>query len=81
MKKERGMNVAGRETGQEKKQVKKTPLKKPEIYIQSPLGGNITPEEIKAKVPECTESVYVRVDQNKLWWVNGVEYGSVDIWE
>ena len=51
------------------------------IYIQSPLGGNITPEEIRARVPECAETVYVRVDQNKLWWVNGVEYGSVDIWE
>ena len=53
----------------------------PEIYIQSPLGGNITPEEIMAKVPEGIDAVYVRVDQNKLWWVRGVEYGDVDIWE
>ena len=60
---------------------KKKPERKTEICIQSPLGGNITPEEIRAKVPECAEAVYARVDQNKLWWVNGVEYGSVDIWE
>lgn len=60
---------------------KKPRSRETEIFIQSPLGGNITPEEIRAKVPECAESVYVRVDQNKLWWVNGVEYGSVDIWD
>ena len=26
-------------------------------------------------------SVFVRVDQNKLWWIRGDETGSVDIWE
>ena len=39
--------------------------RKMEIYIQSPLGGNITPEEIEAKMPEGAEAVFVRVDQNK----------------
>ena len=43
--------------------------KKMEIYIQSPLGGNITPEE-----------AYVRVDQNLIWWVRGDETGAVEIW-
>ena len=51
------------------------------IYIQSPLGGNITPEEIAAKMPEGAEAVFVRVDQNKLWWIRGEETGSVEIWE
>ena len=55
--------------------------RKLEIYIQSPLGGNITPEEIEAKMPEGAEAVFVRVDQNKLWWIRGDETGSVDIWE
>ena len=55
--------------------------RKMEIYIQSPLGGNITPEEIEAKMPEGAEAVFVRVDQNKLWWIRGEETGSVDIWE
>ena len=62
---------------------KKAPAKKApklEIYVQSPLGGNITPEEIAAKLPEGAESVFVRVDQNKLWWIRGDESGSVDIW-
>ena len=48
-----------------KKPVNKAKAAKLEIIIQSPMGGNITPEEIAAK----------------LWWINGEETGSVDIWE
>ena len=51
-----------------------------EIYIQSPLGGNITPEEIRARLPQGTESCYVRVDQNLIWWVRGDETGAIEIW-
>ena len=49
------------------------------IIIQSPMGGEISIEEIKKKVPEGAE-VYVRVDQNKLWWTTDTEKGSADIW-
>ena len=66
--------------GENGKAGKKTKAKKMEIYIQSPLGGNITPEEIEAKIPEDAECVFVRVDQNKLWWLRNEESGSVDIW-
>ena len=52
----------------------KKPAGKLEIIVQSPMGGNITAEEIAA------ETVFVRVDQNKLWWIKGEETGSVDIW-
>lgn len=52
----------------------------PEIIIQSPMGGNITPADIVSKLPKGVESVFVRVDQNKLWWIKGEETGSVDIW-
>ena len=65
--------------GEEKKPAKKA--LRPVIYVQSPLGGNITPEEIAAKMPEGAEAVFVRVDQNKLWWIRGEETGSVEIWE
>ena len=65
-----------------KKTVKKIQAPDMEIYIQSPMGGNITPEEIRAMMPEGTESCYVRVDQNKIWWLKGDgSTGSVDIWE
>ena len=58
----------------------KKPAGKLEIIVQSPMGGNITAEEIAAKLPEGAETVFVRVDQNKLWWTKGEEKGSVDIW-
>ena len=64
------------------KLVKKVSAPKLEIYIQSPLGGNITPEEVAAKMPEGTEACFVRVDQNKIWWVRGDgETGYVWIWD
>ena len=68
------------ETKVEKK-VSKTKAAKLEIIVQSPMGGNITAEEIAAKIPAGAESVFVRVDQNKLWWIKGEETGSVDIWD
>ena len=58
----------------------KKPAGKLEIIVQSPMGGNITAEEIAAKLPKGAETVFVRVDQNKLWWIRGEETGSVDIW-
>lgn len=76
--------VFGVEVGVEegKKLVKKVSVPKLEIYIQSPMGGNITPEEVAAKMPEGTEACFVRVDQNKIWWVRGDgETGYVWIWD
>lgn len=51
----------------------------PIITIQSPMGGSITSEEILAKVG-AVDAVYVRVDENKAYWVRGDETGSVDLW-
>ena len=68
-----------------KKAPAKAPAKKPEkkldIIIQSPLGGEITPEQIAAKLPKEARDVYVRVDENKLYWVGTEGVGNVDIWE
>ena len=50
-----------------------------QVIIQSPIGGEITPEAILAKVGEA-DTVYVRVDENKAYWVKGEEHGSVDLW-
>ena len=71
--------VEATETKIEKK-VAKAKAAKLEIIVQSPMGGNITAEEIAAKIPAGADSVFVRVDQNKLWWIKGEETGSVDIW-
>jgi hypothetical protein len=43
------------------------------------MGGNITPEEILKKVGTA-DKIYVRVDENKAYWVKGTETGSVDLW-
>ncbi len=51
-----------------------------QLIIQSPYGGNITPEEILAKVGKA-EKIYIRVDENKAYWVRGKETGSVDLWD
>lgn len=62
-----------------KKEVPVADEKKPSVVIQSPMGGSITPEEIIAKVG-MVDAVYVRVDENKAYWVKGEEVGSVDLW-
>ena len=54
--------------------------KSAELIIQSPMGGNITPEEILAKIGKA-DKVYIRVDENKAYWVRGEETGSVDLWD
>ena len=60
---------------------KAAPAKKAvEVIIQSPMGGNITPDEILAKVGKA-DKIYVRVDENKAYWVRGKETGSVDLWD
>lgn len=67
---------------QAKKAVKKSPAKKaaePQVIIQSPLGGEITPFAVLAKVG-TVDKVYIRVDLNKAFWVKGTETGSVDLW-
>ena len=51
----------------------------PKVVIQSPMGGSITPEEIIKKTGPV-DSVYIRVDENKAYWVKGEEAGSVDLW-
>ena len=60
---------------------KKTPAapKAPVVILQSPFGGEITAEEILSKVGSV-DTVYVRIDQNKAYWVKGEENGDVDLW-
>ncbi len=50
------------------------------IIIQSPMGGAISTDEIARKIPKDADSVYVRVDENMLYWVRGKETGAVNIW-
>ena len=70
--------TAAAEVG-EKIEKKAKRAKKAKVVIQSPMGGEITTEDILKKIGEA-ETVYVRVDQNKAYWVKGDETGSVDLW-
>ncbi len=76
--------VYGVEIGEKKpaQRAKKRAAKKPnepQIIIQSPLGGEITPFAILARVGQV-DKVYIRVDLNKAFWVRGSQTGSVDLW-
>ena len=71
---------AAKKTAEKKPAVKKAAAKKTaEVIIQSPLGGEITSAEILARTGNV-DKVYVRVDENKAYWVRGEETGSVDLW-
>ena len=71
---------AEKKTAEKKPAAKKPAAKKAaEVIIQSELGGEITAEAILAKVG-AVDKIYVRVDQNKAYWVRGEETGSVDLW-
>ena len=64
----------------EKKPAAKKAAKTVEYIIQSPMGGEITPAEILKKIGKA-DKIYVRVDENKAYWVRGKETGSVDLWD
>ena len=72
---------AAKVTSDVKKKVKKA-AGLPNIVIQSPMGGYISLDDIAKKVPKKAADIYVRVDENKLYYVleNG-KTGDVDIWD
>ena len=43
------------------------------------MGGEITPEDILSRVGDV-DKVYVRLDQNAIYWVKGEETGAINIW-
>ena len=54
--------------------------KKTAIFIQSQLGGTITPEEVLKRIPEGCDQVYIKPEENKAYWVKGDESGAVELW-
>jgi hypothetical protein len=68
--------AAPKKAAAEKPAPKKAP---PTVILQSPFGGEITVDAVKTLVGEV-DKIYVRIDQNKLYWVKGKETGNKDIW-
>lgn len=58
---------------------------KPALVIQSVMGGEITPEEIYAKVAAAVDNaeyIYVKPEENKAYWATGNgQKGFVLLWE
>lgn len=88
--KKTGKTAAAKTAAKPKKTAAKTAAEKPAktrakkaaapaFIIQSPMGGEITPEAIMEKIGGA-EKIYIRVDLNKAYWVRGDENGSVDLW-
>ena len=75
----RGTKAEVAPAAEEKKTTKRGKKAAPTVVIQSPMGGSITPEEIIKKTGPV-DAVYVRVDENKAYWVKGEETGAVDLW-
>ena len=79
---------AGKKTSKKAATASKEAPGKKGLVIQSPMGGEITPDEIVAKISAATKGerigkpdvVYVRVDENKAYWVKGKKRGSVNLW-
>ena len=78
--------AAKKETKEKKAPAKKEKVakaapaaKKVEIIIQSPMGGEITPEEIMSRIGDV-DQVYIRIDQNAAYWIKGEESGAINLW-
>lgn len=73
--------AAPKKAAAKKAAAKKAAAKKavPAVILQSPFGGEITVDAVKTLVGDV-DKVYVRIDQNKLYWVKGKETGDTDIW-
>ena len=74
-----------------KKPVEKKPAEKktasrkvktaaPVVYIQSMMGGSVTPEEVLSRIPKDAEAVYIKPEENMAYWVKGDDGGAVELW-
>jgi hypothetical protein len=52
----------------------------PNVHIQSMMGGEITVEQILARVGEA-DDVYIRVEGNRAYWVRGKDSGWIELWQ
>ena len=69
-----------------KKAVKKPKKKRPTFVIQSIMGGEITVDEILARIEaqaseQEVNSVYIKAEENRAYYVAGEEGGYVELWQ
>jgi len=75
------VKAADKEEKAAKKPAAKRMARKKNILFQSVSGNAVTAEQIALKVPKEAVDVYVKLEENKIYWVgkNGKK-GSIDIW-
>ena len=71
--------VPAKKAAPAKKTAKPAEAQAAQVIIQSPMGGEITPADVLAKVGDV-DKVYIRVDLNKAYWVKGEATGEADLW-
>ena len=55
----------------------------PAIIIQSVMGGEITIDQIMARIAEHVgqvDKVYIKPEENGAYWVKGSESGCINLW-
>ena len=75
------VKAADKEEKAAKKPAVKRKARKLNIVFQSQSGGAVTSEQIAMRVPKEAVDVYVKLEENKIYWVGkNDEHGSLDIW-
>ena len=78
---------AGRKVKETVENAAKTPsVKKPgaklNLVFQSTMGGAVTPEQIAKKLPKEASDAYVKIEENRIYYVlKDGSTGSIEIWE
>ncbi len=53
----------------------------PKVYIQSLMGGTIGVEEILERLSaEEVDTVYVKPEENRAYWVGKSASGAIELW-
>ncbi len=73
----RGSQKRGKKTQSRKTENRRKAA--PSVIYQTAQGNEISESEILAKVGEA-DRIYVRLDENKAYWIRGEKSGSVDLW-
>ena len=50
------------------------------MIFETNAGQQITTEAIAERIPKGVDAAYIKLEENKIYWVKGEETGSVDIW-
>ena len=61
--------------------MKKVKAAKVDMFFETNSGRQITPEAVAERIPKGVDAAYIKLEENKIYWVKGTETSSVDIWE